>query len=292
MSAKEMLMEYAALIEPALENAIPLHNGREKTLADAMRYSVLDGGKRIRPALVLEFCRICGGNIQDAVPFACAVEMIHSYSLVHDDLPCMDNDLLRRGKPSTHAKYGEAMALLAGDALLTHAFAVMLTAPVQADRAVAAAGELAKQAGYLGMVGGQVIDLESEGKTVGLDTLKAMDRGKTCALIEAACAMGCLVAGASEEELDACRSFARHVGFAFQIVDDILDVTSDPETLGKTVGKDAGSSKATYVTIFGLEEAKKAALEETRQAKEALSIFGDRAGRLLELADMLATRNK
>ncbi len=292
MSAKEMLNEYAALMEPALDRAFPPQQGREADLIDAMRYSVLDGGKRIRPALTLEFCRICGGKLEDAVPFACAIEMIHSYSLVHDDLPCMDNDLLRRGKPSTHAKYGEALALLAGDALLTRAFEVMLTAPVRPDRAAAAAGELARQAGCLGMVGGQVIDLASEGKTVDLETLQAMDRGKTCALIEAACAMGCLIAGATEAEIEACRGFAKHLGLAFQIVDDILDVTSDPETLGKTVGKDAGSNKATYVTIFGLEEARKAAHRETEQAKDALSVFGEKAVRLRGLADMLATRNQ
>lgn len=292
MSAERMLLQYATLMEKYLDQAISNVNCLQSTLIEAMRYSLLDGGKRIRPALTLEFCRLCGGNINDAIPFACAVEMIHSYSLVHDDLPCLDNDTMRRGKLSNHARYGEAMALLAGDGLLTLAFETALKSKIDPGRTVKAAHALANAAGYTGMVGGQVIDLKSEGKKVDIDTLKSMHQGKTGAIIIAAAQMGCIVAGADERQLAAGEAYARYLGLAFQITDDILDVIGDTAILGKSVGKDSLNNKSTYVTLFGLKKAQEMAMETTQKAIHALEIFGDGAGDLRELAVLLAQRKK
>ena len=219
---------YLPMIEQKLEELLPKEHCRYERLIEAMRYSLLDGGKRVRPTLVLEFCRLCGGDVQAALPFACAVEMIHTYSLIHDDLPCMDNDDLRRGKPSNHKAYGEDTALLAGDGLLTLAFATMLSpeslAAVGADCAAEAAFQLASAAGIHGMVGGQEIDLRSEGKAISLETLQEMDEKKTGALILASARMGCALAGADERQRDAAEHYACAIGLAFQIVDDILYV--------------------------------------------------------------------
>ena len=242
-------------IEEALKGYLPQEKDLRKTLFASMEYSLMAGGKRLRPQLVLEFCRLCGGREEQAMPFACAVEMIHSYSLIHDDLPCMDDDDLRRGKPTNHKVYGEAAALLAGDALLTLAFETMLSPEsvqaVGAGRAAAAAGELARAAGAHGMVGGQIIDLESEGKQVPLEVLEKMDEGKTGALILAACRMGCILAGASEDQKKAAEVYARSIGLAFQIEDDLLDVTGDAALLGKNTGMDSAREKSTYVSPAG-----------------------------------------
>lgn len=259
-------------------------------MLDAMSYSLSNGGKRIRPVLTLEFCRLCGGNYADAIPFAIGVEMIHTYSLIHDDLPCMDNDDMRRGKPSSHKVYGEANALLAGDGLLTLAFETVLSAKISADKKAMAALELAKAAGISGMIGGQVMDLSNEGKRVSLDEIKATDRLKTGEMIRVAAVMGCIAAGADSEKIAAAEKYCENIGLAFQIVDDILDVTSDDVTLGKPVGSDSENLKSTYVSHLGVEKSDEYARELTEKAKSALDIFGSEGEFLSELADRLSER--
>lgn len=288
--------EYISLVDHKLAEYLPEEDLMQADLIQAMRYSLLAGGKRIRPILVLEFCRICGGEEKTALPFACAVEMIHAYSLIHDDLPCMDNDDMRRGRPSNHKVFGESMALLAGDALLTLAFETMLSQEAVAlagtQHAAKSAGILAAAAGARGMVGGQVIDLMSEGRTIPLDTLKKMDEGKTGALIVAAAKMGCVLGNADAEQLKAAENYANAIGLAFQIVDDILDVTSDTETLGKPVGSDMENDKCTYVTFMGLDNAKKAVDDLTKTAVDSLACFDRGAEYLIEFARELASRKK
>ncbi|WP_050698084.1 polyprenyl synthetase family protein [Anaeromassilibacillus senegalensis] len=286
--------DYPAIIEQMLEELLPQETSLYERLVDSMRYSLLDGGKRVRPTLVLEFCRICGGKMEAALPYACAVEMVHTYSLIHDDLPCMDNDDMRRGKPSNHKTYGEDTALLAGDALLTMAFETMLSpdnvALAGPDRAAEAAFILASAAGMRGMVGGQVIDLASEGQAISLETLHRMDEQKTGALILAAARMGCAIAGANEIQRGAAARYAQAVGLSFQIMDDILDVTGDAESLGKPTGSDADNGKATYVSLMGLEKAQQAVRDLTAEAVKALEPFGPEAKYLAGFAKNLAAR--
>ncbi|MBQ9859292.1 MAG: polyprenyl synthetase family protein [Clostridia bacterium] len=289
------LQAHCDRFDTALPAYMPATDGLQTTVAQAMAYACEGGGKRIRPVLVMEFCRLCGGEVEQALPFAAAIEMIHSYSLVHDDLPCMDNSLLRRGRPSTHAKYGETMALLAGDGLLNLAFETMLR-PASRDGldpscALGAASALADAAGIEGMVGGQVIDLESEGKTIDLSTLEALQRGKTAALLTAACVMGARLAGASPSMEEAARVYGEQVGLSFQIVDDILDVTATADKLGKPVGSDAENEKVTYVSLLGLEEARALAAQRTAAAVEALAVFGAEADNLRHLAQSLLERD-
>ena len=257
-----------------------------------MAYSLFVGGKRIRPVLALGFCQLCGGAPEQALPFACAVEMVHTYSLIHDDLPCMDDDDMRRGKPTNHKVYGEAMALLAGDGLLTKAFETALSFAGPAEDAVRGARILAQCAGAAGMVGGQCIDLDSEGKDVDLSLLREMDQGKTVALISAACQMGCVAAGAGEAQLESARRYAEGVGMAFQIRDDILDVLGDAATLGKNVGMDSARDKRNYVSLLGVEEAQRLVEQFTAQAEQALEDFPGDTAFLKELARSLATREK
>lgn len=291
----EALQRHQAAFERALPEYMPATGGLQTTVAEAMTYACTDGGKRIRPVLVMEFCRLCGGDVTAAMPFATAIEMIHAYSLVHDDLPCMDNSLLRRGRPSTHAVYGETMALLAGDGLLNLAFETMLStknrAALPAERVLSAASALADAAGINGMVGGQVIDLESEGKAIELSVLEALQEGKTAALLTAACVMGARLAGASADQEEAARVFGFNVGLSFQIVDDILDVTASADELGKPVGSDADNQKVTYVSLLGLDEARRLAAQRTETALAALTVFGDEADSLRQLAGALLTRN-
>lgn len=229
--------KYRALIDNALEQYFPTLHKKVETVADAMRYSLMAPGKRIRPMLVLEFCNICGGEQSAALPFACAVEMVHTYSLIHDDLPCMDDDEYRRGRPSNHVKYGEAVALLAGDALLTLAFDVMLSKDsmekIGADKAASAAGVLARAIGCRGMIGGQVIDISSQGKFLSQEELDFMHSQKTGALIRGACEIGCIIAGADKSMFKAAKCYAEKLGLAFQIADDVLDVISNIEEMGK-----------------------------------------------------------
>ena len=281
--------------EAALPAYMPATGGLQTVVAEAMAYACEGGGKRIRPVLLLEFCRLCGGDTEAALPAAAAIEMIHSYSLVHDDLPCMDNSLLRRGKPSTHAVYGETMALLAGDGLLNLAFETILASKnrgsLTADGVLGAASALADAAGIEGMVGGQVIDLDSEGKQIDLATLEALQRGKTAALLIAACVMGARLAGATPAQEQAARTFGEGIGLSFQIIDDILDVTADAAKLGKPVGSDAENEKTTYVSLLGLDAARRLAERRTAEAVEALAVFGADADSLRQLAEALLHRD-
>lgn len=291
MSKKYTTEEYVCLINNALEKVL-LDCGNN-VVSDAMKYSVRNGGKRIRPILVLEFCRMCGGNVEDALSLACAIEMIHTYSLIHDDLPCMDNDDMRRGQPSCHIKFKEHFALLAGDGLLTHAFSCVLSsdfAKKRPEKALKALSVLAEGAGNRGMIGGQVIDLESEGKENDGDTLEKMDNLKTGALIKAAAVMGVIAADGSEEQIEKAADFALKFGHAFQVVDDVLDVVGSAETLGKPIGSDAVSEKSTYVSLLGLEMSQLYAKKLTDEALASLSAFGDEADYMKELAKKLLSR--
>lgn len=288
--------DYEIVLERELGKYVPEEDLLQAGLFRAMRYSLFAGGKRIRPSLLLEFCDLCGGDQEAVLPFACAVEMIHTYSLIHDDLPCMDDDEIRRGKPSNHVVFGEAQALLAGDGLLTMAFETMLSpdsiSAVGADRAAKAAWILAKAAGAYGMVGGQVIDLASEGKRISADTLIRMDECKTGALIRAAAEMGCVLAGAGERDIRAANRYAKSIGLAFQIMDDILDVEGETSALGKPVGSDQENGKSTYVSVLGMERAQQIVRELTESAESALSGFGERAEYLRNLAVHLSKRKK
>ena len=284
-------VSYREQVEKALERALPAPAGNDPTglVTEAMRYSLLCGGKRVRPVLVLAFCELCGGKAAAALPFACAVEMVHTYSLIHDDMPCMDDDDLRRGRPTSHKVYGEAMALLAGDGLLTKAFETALAFP---DPAKAAAGALvlAELAGHKGMVGGQCIDLGTQGKEVTVELLQAMDKGKTVALIDAACRLGCIAAGAGEEALASASRYAYGLGMAFQLRDDLLDVEGSAEKLGKNTGMDAVRSKQNYVSLLGAEKVRYLVQAYTEEAVAALGDFPGDSAFLQELARSLAQR--
>lgn len=289
--------KYVALINEAADKYVSeaAFAGRESSglskMLEAMAYSLKNGGKRIRPMLTLEFCCACGADFKKALPFALGVEMIHTYSLIHDDLPCMDDDDMRRGKKSNHIVFGDANALLAGDGLLTLAFETVLSAPDVSGEAKAKAGlELAKAAGCSGMIAGQVMDLANEGKAVLLEDIRETDRLKTGELIRASAVLGCIAAGADEAKIKAAEEYCENIGLAFQIVDDILDVTSDAETLGKPIGSDSENEKSTYVSLLGLEKSAELAEKLTSRAKEALKIFGDEGDFLVQLADKLLNR--
>ncbi len=247
----------------------------QQTLFDAMRYSLLAGGKRLRPIFVLDFCRMCGGEWEKALPFAAAVEMIHTYSLIHDDLPCMDNDDYRRGKLTNHKVYGEAIAVLAGDALLTAAFKQLASADFTAEARIKAVGVLSDCAGELGMVGGQVLDIQSEERQCTEKEVIDIQSRKTGALIKAACMLGVLAGQGSESQLSSAASFAEHLGLAFQIRDDMLDVIGNAEELGKATGMDAG--KNTFVQLYGIEKCDELVKEHTQLALSQLSVFSDSA---------------
>ncbi len=274
MTFQEQLTADKALVEEALKEAF---RGREPRadIYDAMNYSLLAGGKRIRPILTLEACRLCGGEVEDALPFACAVEMIHTYSLIHDDLPCMDNDDLRRGRPTNHKVYGEAVAVLAGDGLLTAAFETALEnrGDVPHERVLEALSCLARAAGAAGMVGGQSLDMAGEGHALTLSDVEELQRLKTGALIAASAEMGCILAGGSEEQRQAVRRYAEKIGLAFQIRDDMLDVAGDAAEMGKPIGSDAKAEKTTFVTLKGLEECGRLVEKLTLEAEDALSSF-------------------
>ena len=277
------------MINDALEEYLPKS---DDIVSEAMKYSVRNGGKRIRPMLTLEFCKACGAEPEKALPLACAVEMIHTYSLIHDDLPCMDDDDYRRGKPSCHIAFGEANALLAGDALLTLAFETAVKADIAAENVVRAVKELSYSAGILGMVGGQVLDLQNENKALTLSELEQIHNLKTGELIRVACVLGCVAAGADEEKIKSAEAYAKGIGLTFQIVDDILDITSDAETLGKPIGSDAENQKTTYVSLLGIEKSKEVAAELTRKAKAALAVYDENTEALSLLADNLLIRKK
>ncbi len=286
----DRLLKYTAQINAALNELLPAND--ESVVCRAMRYSIENGGKRIRPVLTLEFCRLCGGKQEAALPFACAVELIHSYSLVHDDLPCMDDDELRRGKPSCHVKFGEANALLAGDALLTLAFETIFSSGLDGGKIAEAGCKLSSAAGWGGMIGGQVMDLENESRQVSREMMLETDHKKTGMLIIAAAVLGCIAAGAGEDEKTAAALYACNIGLAFQLVDDILDVAGNEDALGKPIGSDEENQKATYVSVLGIEAAKHKVTILTQEAIKSLKIFGEEAEFLVQLAVSLAKRNK
>ncbi len=287
---------YIEEIQTALAGCLPAQDSLQGEVARAMAYSLQGGGKRIRPVLTLEFCRACGGDTRAAMPFACAVEMVHSYSLIHDDLPCMDNDDFRRGRPSCHVAFGEATALLAGDALLNLAIETILTRADQnllsPSSSLRAAAILFGCSGTEGMIGGQVIDLANEGKPVSEQVLAQTHRLKTGALIKAACVMGAVAAEADEVCVRAAEAYAENLGLAFQIVDDILDVTGDAAVLGKKTGSDAANNKTTYVTLYGLEASREMAAALTERAVESVRGLPMADSFLPDLARSLAQRVK
>lgn len=290
------MKDYIKEIEAAIERYIPQEKVAEQKLIDAVRYSLSLKGKRVRPSLTLAFAELCGGSIKAAMPFACAVEMVHTYSLIHDDLPCMDDDDYRRGQPANHKVFGEDIALLAGDALQSMAYTTMLSeeavAAVGGARAARAARILAEKSGVLGMVGGQVIDLSMEHKTVGIELVRLMEEKKTANLIEAACMIGCVVAGAEDEKINAAERYAHAIGLAFQIVDDILDVTSTAEELGKPIGSDIGNEKNTFMSLLGIERCRESVAWLTEEAIDALSVFDGDTKDLADFAVALANRKK
>ena len=279
-------------VEAALDGSLAPE--RPESLREAMRYSLLAGGKRLRPILCLAAFELAGGEGDLALPTAVALEMIHTMSLIHDDLPAMDNDDLRRGRLTNHKMFGEANAILAGDALLTRAFEmVALRSPgVSAERLLQVVGELSLASGAPGLVGGQVVDLESEGKSVDLETLEYIHLHKTGALLRACVISGALVAGADATLQAALHTYARGIGLAFQIIDDILDVTASSDVLGKTAGKDLTADKTTYPKLLGLEESRRRADGLVAEAKAALEPWRDRAAPLLALADYITSRDR
>ncbi len=287
------LKERASLIERSLAAVVPASEEPASRLHEAMRYSLLDGGKRLRPILALASCEAVGGSLSDALDFACALEMIHTYSLIHDDLPCMDDDDLRRGRPTNHKVYGEAVATLAGDALLTDAFGVLARSPLGArspELVLETVAELAQAAGSRGMVAGQVIDLLGEGRTMDIRELEHLHGRKTGALFLASVRGGARLGGATDAELDALTVYAKAIGLCFQVVDDLLDVEVSTEQMGKRTGKDQAHGKNTYPGLLGLEASHNLAHELKRQALEALSDLGERAEPLRAVAVFVVER--
>ncbi len=291
MSLPAYLNERSQLVDRALDQYLPAESTRPATIHRAMRYSLFAGGKRMRPVLTLAAAEACGGTIDAAMPAACAVECIHTYSLVHDDLPCMDDDDLRRGRPTNHKVFGEGIAVLAGDALLTVAFEILADAKPTPRYSVAVqVRELAETAGSKWLIGGQVADLEGEGKNLTGAELRYIHRCKTAALLTGSIRLGAMSANAAPARLAALADFGQALGLAFQVIDDILDVTQTTEKLGKTAGKDVHAVKATFPAIYGLEKSRAEARKFTRAAHAALKPFGNKADRLREIADYLLTR--
>ena len=290
-----LLNSYKGMVENRIEELFPEAKTGYSEVSKAARYSLLSGGKRIRPAVMMEFCKLCGGKAEDALDFAVALEMIHTYSLIHDDLPCMDNDDMRRGKPSCHKAFGEDIALLAGDTLLTEAFFIASNANVSADKVLKAISFLSSNAGLHGMIGGQVLDLIFEKNEPDAMALSDMYMRKTSALLIAAASIGCIAAGAdSEENLKSAAKYGYNLGLAFQIIDDILDVTADEKKLGKPVGSDEKNNKTTFVSIYGLEQAFAIAAQLSNAALDALDEISDNREKtevLYELTNYLLDRN-
>jgi len=278
-------------VDAALERLLPAASAQPSSIHTAMRYSVFAGGKRIRPILCLETARIFSSDVAPALHPACALEFIHTYSLIHDDLPALDNDDLRRGKPTCHKKFGEAIAILAGDGLLTLAFETIAATPVPADRRVAILAEVSSAAGTInGMVGGQVADIEAEGKSVDPPMLEYIHRSKTAALIRASITAGAICAGAGPDDVARLRRFGETIGWAFQVTDDILDVEESSTALGKTAGKDIAQQKATYPAVYGLERSHQIANELATKAITELAPYAERASCLREIAEFLVLR--
>jgi len=286
------LVEQKKAIEVALDSALPVIYPEK--IYEAMRYSLLAGGKRLRPILCLASCELAGGTAAMAIPTACALEMIHTMSLIHDDLPAMDNDDYRRGKLTNHKVYGEDIAILAGDGLLAYAFEFIATQTqnVPPQQVLQTIAHLARASGAAGLVGGQVVDLESEGKTdVSLETLNYIHAHKTGALLESCVVCGGILGGASAADLQRLSRFAKNIGLAFQIIDDILDITATQEELGKTAGKDVQAGKVTYPSLWGIDESRRQASQLVADAKSQLAVFGSKAQPLLGIADFITSRS-
>ncbi|KAI7838529.1 hypothetical protein COHA_007672 [Chlorella ohadii] len=290
---KMYMAERAQVIDAALDRSVPLQY--PEIINEAMRYSLLAGGKRVRPALCLAACELVGGTIEQAMPTACSLEMIHTMSLIHDDLPSMDNDDFRRGKPTCHKVYGEEIAILAGDALLSLSFEYIAreTKGVDPARVLQVIVEVGKAVGSEGLVAGQVVDIKSEGAgtSVGIETLQYIHEHKTAALLEAAVVSGAILGGASQVDIDRLRKYSRSIGLAFQVVDDILDITATTEELGKTAGKDLASAKTTYPSLVGLERSREIADELIEEAKSMLATYDPaKAAPLYALAEYIRSR--
>lgn len=294
----DTIAKYSTLIDTELKTRLDSivsdpHYRKFAPLEESMRYSLLSGGKRLRPLLVCEFAKLFDADFDCAKHFACAIEMIHCASLIHDDMPCVDNDDMRRGKPTNHIAFGETTALFAGDALVPLAFQTICDSPLSAEQNMKAVSLLAKNAGVFGMLAGQQIDHESEGKKVGLETLEALHEKKTGALIKCACLLGCIAAGKTEEskEYQDAADYAQKIGLAFQIADDILDVCGDEQKLGKSCGSDEKQGKSTYVTLLGIEKSKDLALSLCKQAKETIKHYKN-SDFLCSLADYIISRDR
>jgi geranylgeranyl diphosphate synthase type II len=291
MTLPTFFEEDRAAVDAALDRLMPGENTQPPSIHRAMRYSVQAGGKRVRPILCLESARIFSADVTPVLPVACALEFIHTYSLIHDDLPALDNDDLRRGKPTCHKQFNEATAILAGDALLTLAFETLANVPIEPARRVAILSHVAASAGTVnGMVGGQVADIEAEGRSIAPAELEYIHRSKTAALIRASVVAGAIGGGADDKDVDHLKRFGETIGWAFQVVDDILDVEESSAALGKTAGKDAAQKKATYPSIYGLEKSRLFAKELEARAMAEIKPYGEKASRLRELADMIVHR--
>lgn len=281
-------------VEDHLYSYFENFKGFQKTVYQAMDYSLKAGGKRLRPVLLLEACMMFGGKFEDAIEFACALEMIHTYSLIHDDLPAMDDDDYRRGKPTNHIVYGEGTAILAGDGLLNSAFEIMISKALeiegQSSKYLMAMKEIATAAGVKGMIGGQIVDLESENKTVSLETVDFIHNHKTGTMIKASLVAGAIIGGADEKGLQHISKYGENIGLAFQIIDDILDIVGDQQKLGKDIGSDAEKQKSTYPNLLGLENSREKALELLEESKQIIEIYNEKAAFLKSVADFLANR--
>lgn len=294
MEFKEILKNKIDYVEKLLMEYMPKEEGYQKTIMQAMNYSLSAGGKRLRPILTLESCKAVGGNEEDAIPFAMAIEMIHTYSLIHDDLPALDNDDLRRGKPTNHKVFGEAMATLAGDSLLNYAYEIMLSSSLNKENSkkyLKAIYEIAKHAGIYGMIGGQVVDVESENKIIDKDKLDFIHLNKTAAMIVGCMRAGAIIGDASEEELEKITKYSENIGLSFQIVDDILDIVGDEEKLGKPIGSDIENHKSTYPSLIGLDESKKVATDLIKEAKDSIRKISGESRFLEDLADYIISRD-
>lgn len=293
MEFKQSLKEKSNYIERMLIEYMPKEEGYQSTIMEAMNYSLKAGGKRLRPILTLEACKIVGGDEKDAIPFAMAVEMIHTYSLIHDDLPALDNDDLRRGKLTNHKVFGESMAILAGDALLNYAFEIMLSNSINKEnpqKYLRAINEVAKSTGIYGMIGGQVVDIQSENKVISKDKLDFIHLNKTAAIIIGCMRAGAIIGNACEEDLEKITKYSKNIGLSFQIVDDILDIVGDENKLGKKVGSDIENHKSTYPSLLGLEKSKEIANELIKEAKHNIKDFKSDSSFLEGLANYIIDR--
>ena len=292
MDIKEIITEKADIINKVLRGYTEHENNPQSLIYEAMNYSLFAGGKRIRPVIMLLVCDMLSGDENEVMPFACAMEMIHTYSLIHDDLPAMDNDDYRRGKLTNHKKYGEAIAILAGDALLNKAFETVTSAVYKdSSRAIKAMSVLSKSSGTEGMIGGQTVDIESEGKKISPDELLYLHSLKTGAIIRSSGVIGAIMAGAGGDEIKSVDEYCKNFGIAFQIQDDLLDILGNEEILGKATGSDSANEKTTFVTLYGIEESKKAVDSYTEKACSALDVFGSKAQQLKALAYLLVNRS-